>query len=44
MMKQTPKTTGQWIELIANTELPAITSTAKFLIKFLNIKNLSYPN
>jgi len=43
MMKQTPKTTGQWIELIANTELPAITSTAKMLDKFSNDDKSSLP-
>ncbi len=43
MSKQTPKTTEQWIELIANTELPAITSTAKMLDKFSNDDKSSLP-
>jgi HD-like signal output (HDOD) protein len=37
------KTTEQWIELIANTELPAITSTAKMLDKFSNDDKSSLP-
>jgi HD-like signal output (HDOD) protein len=43
MTKQSPKTTEQWIELIANTELPAITSTAKMLDKFSNDDKSSLP-
>lgn len=43
MSKQTPKTTEQWIELIANTELPAITSTVKMLDKFSNDDKSSLP-
>ncbi|MCW8864292.1 MAG: HDOD domain-containing protein [Colwellia sp.] len=43
MSKHTPKTTEQWIELIANTELPAITSTAKMLDKFSNDDKSSLP-
>jgi len=39
----TPKTTEQWIELIANTELPAITSTARMLDKFSNDDKSSLP-
>jgi len=38
-----PKTTEQWIELIANTELPAITSTAKMLDTFSNDDKSSLP-
>lgn len=37
------KTTGQWIELIANSELPAITSTAGMLDKFSNDDKSSLP-
>jgi len=37
------KTSEQWIELIANTELPAITSTAKMLDKFSNDDKSSLP-
>ncbi|PCH96478.1 MAG: HDOD domain-containing protein [Gammaproteobacteria bacterium] len=37
------KTTEQWIELIANTELPAITSTARMLDKFSNDDKSSLP-
>ncbi|GAW97387.1 MULTISPECIES: HDOD domain-containing protein [Colwellia] len=37
------QTTEQWIELIANSELPAITSTAKMLDKFANDDKSSLP-
>ena len=37
------KTPKQWIELIANTELPAITSTAQMLDKFSNDDKSSLP-
>tara|TARA_R110001583_G_scaffold10019_8_gene46795 strand:+ start:12433 stop:13905 length:1473 start_codon:yes stop_codon:yes gene_type:complete len=37
------KTPEQWIELITNTELPAITSTAKMLDKFSNDDKSSLP-
>lgn len=37
------KTTEQWIELIANTELPAITSTARMLDTFSNDDKSSLP-
>ena len=37
------KTTEQWIELIANKELPAITSTARMLDKFSNDDKSSLP-
>ena len=37
------QTTEQWIELIANSELPAITSTAKMLDKFSNDDKSSLP-
>jgi len=37
------KTTEQWIELFANTELPAITSTARMLDKFSNDDKSSLP-
>ena len=43
MSRVTPKTTEQWIELIANTELPAITSTARMLDKFSNDDKSSLP-
>lgn len=43
MSKAIPHTTEQWIELIANTELPAITSTAKMLDKFSNDDKSSLP-
>ncbi|WP_114327703.1 HDOD domain-containing protein [Candidatus Colwellia aromaticivorans] len=43
MLKKTPNTAEQWIELIANTELPAITSTAKMLDKFSNDDKSSLP-
>jgi len=36
MKNQHLKTTEQWIDLIANSELPAITSTAKLLDTFSN--------
>lgn len=42
-MKSIPNTAGQWIELIANTELPAITSTVKMLDKFSNDDKSSLP-
>ncbi len=37
------QTTEQWIEVIANSELPAITSTAKMLDKFANDDKSSLP-
>ena len=37
------KTKEQWVELIANTELPAITSTARMLDKFSNDDKSSLP-
>ena len=37
------QTAEQWIELIANSELPAITSTAKMLDKFSNDDKSSLP-
>jgi len=37
------KTTEQWVEIIANTELPAITSTARMLDKFTNDDKSSLP-
>ena len=37
------QTTEQWIDLIANSELPAITSTAKLLDKFSNDDKSSLP-
>mgnify|MGYP000361109228 FL=1 len=37
------KTTEQWIEFFANTELPAITSTARMLDKFSNDDKSSLP-
>ncbi len=37
------RTTEQWIDLIANGELPAITSTAKMLDKFSNDDKSSLP-
>mgnify|MGYP001942296120 CR=1 FL=1 len=43
MSSQMLKTTEQWIELIANTELPAITSTARMLDKFSNDDKSSLP-
>lgn len=43
MSKQMPKTTEQWIELIANRELPAITSTVRLLDKFSNDDKSSLP-
>lgn len=42
-MKSIPNTADQWIELIANTELPAITSTVKMLDKFSNDDKSSLP-
>ncbi|PHR83947.1 MAG: HDOD domain-containing protein [Colwellia sp.] len=43
MLKPIPKTAEQWIEIIANTELPAITSTVKMLDKFSNDDKSSLP-
>ena len=43
MNHQHPQTTEQWIDLIANSELPAITSTAKMLDKFSNDDKSSLP-
>ncbi len=43
MNDQTPHTKEQWIDLIANSELPAITSTAKLLDKFSNDDKSSLP-
>jgi len=43
MLKPIANTEEQWIELIANTELPAITSTAKMLDKFSNDDKSSLP-
>lgn len=43
MQKPIKNTPGQWIEFIANTELPAITSTAKMLDKFSNDDKSSLP-
>lgn len=43
MSNKIRKTTEQWIELIANTELPAITSTASMLDKFSNDDKSSLP-
>ena len=43
MRNKMQKTTEQWIELIANTELPAITSTARMLDKFSNDDKSSLP-
>lgn len=43
MNHQHPQTTEQWIELIAHSELPAITSTAKMLDKFSNDDKSSLP-
>ena len=37
------RTTEQWIDLIANSELPAITSTARMLDKFSNDDKSSLP-
>jgi HD-like signal output (HDOD) protein len=39
-----PKTTKEWVEVIANSELPAITSTAKMLDGFSNDDKSSLPN
>jgi HD-like signal output (HDOD) protein len=43
MNHQYPQTKEQWIDLIANSELPAITSTAKLLDKFSNDDKSSLP-
>ncbi len=43
MNHQHPQTTEQWIDLIANSELPAITSTARMLDKFSNDDKSSLP-
>mgnify|MGYP005810742101 CR=1 FL=1 len=43
MNHQHPQTTEQWIELIAHSELPAITSTARMLDKFSNDDKSSLP-
>lgn len=43
MLKSIANTEEQWIELIANTELPAITSTARMLDKFSNDDKSSLP-
>lgn len=43
MNHQHTKTIEQWIDLIANSELPAITSTAKLLDKFSNDDKSSLP-
>lgn len=43
MSSKVPKTPEQWVELIANTELPAITSTAIMLDKFSNDDKSSLP-
>jgi len=43
MKNKKMKTTAQWIDLIANNELPAITSTAKMLDKFSNDDKSSLP-
>ncbi|MBL4822187.1 MAG: HDOD domain-containing protein [Colwellia sp.] len=43
MLKPKPKSAEQWIELITNRELPAITSTAKLLDKFSNDDKSSLP-
>jgi len=43
MNEQYPQTREQWIDLIANSELPAITSTAKLLDKFSNDDKSSLP-
>lgn len=43
MLKSMPNTPEQWIELVANTELPAITSTVKMLDKFSNDDKSSLP-
>lgn len=43
MNHQHPQTTAQWIELIAHSELPAITSTARMLDKFSNDDKSSLP-
>lgn len=43
MSEKIRKTAEQWIELIASTELPAITSTANMLDKFSNDDKSSLP-
>jgi HD-like signal output (HDOD) protein len=43
MLKPIQNTAEQWVELIANTELPAITSTVKMLDKFSNDDKSSLP-
>jgi HD-like signal output (HDOD) protein len=43
MLNSIPKTAEQWIERIANMELPAITSTVKMLDKFSNDDKSSLP-
>lgn len=43
MINKRLKAPEQWVELIANTELPAITSTAKMLDKFSNDDKSSLP-
>ncbi len=43
MSNKSLRTTEQWIDLIANSELPAITSTAKMLDKFSNDDKSSLP-
>ena len=43
MNRQMPQTKEQWIDLIANSELPAVTSTARLLDKFANDDKSSLP-
>jgi len=43
MINKKMKTTTQWVDLIANNELPAITSTAKMLDKFSSDDKSSLP-
>jgi len=43
MIEQKTRTAEQWVELISNQELPAITSTAKLLDKFSNDDISSLP-
>jgi len=43
MLKRIPNTASQWVELFANTELLAITSTVKMLDKFSNDDKSSLP-
>lgn len=43
MIEQKSRTAEQWVELISNQELPAITSTAKLLDKFSNDDTSSLP-